>query len=603
MLAERQVGTLPKNTESNPREHVKAITLQSSKQLSSSIPILDNDDVVQVCEVLKEILSNKRKLEDLAIVTLNEECLAILQNKLPKKKHDPGSFTIPCVIGDLTIKNALPDLGACINLIMYSLFTKLGLGETKPTRTSIQLADRTVKYPRSIVEDVLVKVDKFIFPVDFVIMDMDGESNVPLVLAMFRIIIDVYDGKLGLRVGDETITFDLNNSMRQSLDHDDKDEHELSNESVLEQLAFLLANEPSKNTDKVVEIDVIGVQKLRPSLEEPTVFELKELQKHLNCAYLDEDNKFPIILAADLTLEERERTLAFLRKYQKAFSWKIDDILGISPSYCSHKILMKDSYKPMVVPKKGGMTVVKNEKDELILTRTAMAFRVTSRFPLHLKTKRRQPSLANMAFKLLKEKLTTAPIMVSPNWELPFELLCDSSDFAIGVVLGQRRDKKFRPIYYASKTLTDAQEHYTTTEKELLVVVFAFDKFRYYLVLSKTVEFDIEIKDKKGTENLAVDHLSRLENATLEALYERAIDNFSNEFLCSIQVNSNIPWFFDFVNYLVAEVLLKGNISARDEMPQTSIQAVEMHAKDQVNRDSGSLTSWMTGVTKHMATP
>ncbi|GJZ39128.1 putative nucleotidyltransferase, ribonuclease H [Tanacetum coccineum] len=151
----------------------------------------------------------------------------------------------------------------------------------------------------------------------------------------------------------------------------------------------------------------------------------------------------------------------------------------------------------------------------------------------------------NKAFETLKEKLTNAPIMVSPNWSLPFELMCDASDFAIGAVLGQREEKHFRPIHFASKTLNSAQQNYTVTEKELLVVVFAFDKFRSYLVLSKTVvftdhaaikylfskqdakprlirwilllqEFDIEIKNKKGAENVAADHLSRLEKPKLK---------------------------------------------------------------------------------------
>ncbi|GJZ69711.1 reverse transcriptase domain-containing protein [Tanacetum coccineum] len=131
------------------------------------------------------------------------------------------------------------------------------------------------------------------------------------------------------------------------------------------------------------------------------------------------------------------------------------------------------------------------------------------------------------AFNILKEKLTTAPISISPDWNEPFKLMCDASDFVVGAVLGQQIDGKFKPIYYASKTLNNAQEHYTTTEKELLAVIFSFDKFRQYLALSKTVVytdhsalkylfskedakprlirwvlllqgFNIEIKDKKG---------------------------------------------------------------------------------------------------------
>ncbi|GJT27246.1 reverse transcriptase domain-containing protein [Tanacetum coccineum] len=93
------------------------------------------------------------------------------------------------------------------------------------------------------------------------------------------------------------------------------------------------------------------------------------------------------------------------------------------------------------------------------------------------------------AFNDLKKKLTEAPILVAPDWDLQFEIMCDASDFAVGAVLGQRKTKHFQPIHYASKTMTDAQAHYTTTEKELLAVVYAFEKFWPYLVLSKTIVY------------------------------------------------------------------------------------------------------------------
>ncbi|GJU16555.1 putative nucleotidyltransferase, ribonuclease H [Tanacetum coccineum] len=191
------------------------------------------------------------------------------------------------------------------------------------------------------------------------------------------------------------------------------------------------------------------------------------------------------------------------------------------------------------------------------------------------------------AFNILKEKLTTAPIIISPDWNVPFELMCDASDFAVEVVLGQRIDGKFKPIYYASKTLNNAQEHYTTTKKELLAVVFSFDKFHQYLILSKTVvhtdhfvlkylfskedakprlirwvlllqEFDIEIKDKKGAENLAADHLSRLENPELGTFTKEEItDEFLDEHLMILksELNNDEPWYADYVNYIVGKIV------------------------------------------------
>ncbi|GKB33251.1 reverse transcriptase domain-containing protein [Tanacetum coccineum] len=194
------------------------------------------------------------------------------------------------------------------------------------------------------------------------------------------------------------------------------------------------------------------------------------------------------------------------------------------------------------------------------------------------------------SFEILKRKLNEAPILMSPDWDLPFKLMCDDSDFAVRAVLGQRGDKYFRPIHYASKTLSDAQTNYTVTKKELLTVVYAFEKFWSYLVLFKTIvytdhsalkylfakqdakprlllwilmlqEFNIEIRDKKGAENLAADHLSRLENPHQGDLVGlEMIDNFPHESLNMISLNpdNEPPWFDDIANYLVGSVLVKG---------------------------------------------
>src|SRR5881628_1414988 len=152
------------------------------------------------------------------MVLLTEESSAILQKKLPPKIDDPGSFTIPCKIGNVTFENALCDLGASVNIIPYTLFTKLGIGEAKPTSIALQLADRSKVYPRGIVEDVLIKVDKFIFPIDLVVLDMEEDRSIPLILGRgflktARAIIDVDGGKMILRVGDESVEFHLVNKI------------------------------------------------------------------------------------------------------------------------------------------------------------------------------------------------------------------------------------------------------------------------------------------------------------------------------------------------------------------------------------------------------
>ncbi|XP_014524467.1 uncharacterized protein LOC106780684 [Vigna radiata var. radiata] len=137
---------------------------------------------------------------------------------LPPKLQDPGSFTIPCTIGDLEVGRALIDLGASINLMSLSMFKKIDGLELKPTRITLQLTDKSLKYPSGVVEDVLVKVDKFLFRVDFVIMEMEENGDVPLILGIpfmktARVLIDVENGKLKVGVQDEEVNFDVFKAM------------------------------------------------------------------------------------------------------------------------------------------------------------------------------------------------------------------------------------------------------------------------------------------------------------------------------------------------------------------------------------------------------
>ncbi|XP_019236126.1 PREDICTED: uncharacterized protein LOC109216433 [Nicotiana attenuata] len=359
----------------------------------------------------------------------------------------------------------------------------------------------------------------------------------------------------------------------------------------------------------------------RPSIEEALKLELKPLPAHLRYAYLGNSETLPVIISSSLTSTQEEKLLRDLREHKRAIGWTIADIKGISPSFCMHKIFLEDGHRPSVeqqrrlnpimkevvkkeviklldagiifpisdsnwvspvqcVPKKGGMTVVENEKNELIPTRTVTGWRVCIDYRRLLEKDvsfNFDDSFLN-AFEELKKKLVTAPIIVAPDWSLPFELMCDASDLAIGAVLGQRKDKMFYSIYYASKTLDDAQQNYTTTEKELLAVVWAFEKFRAYLAGTKVIvhtdhatirylftkkeskarlmrwvllllEFDVEIRDRKGTENQVVDHLSRLENHDHVEEGGQIKEMFPDEQLFAITQDSP-PWYADYVNYL-----------------------------------------------------
>ena len=168
---------------------------------------------------LKDILSKKRKIVEEGIVNLTATCSAVIKRDLLEKMKDPGSFTIPCTIGEFEFQKALCDSGASINLMPYSVAKKLCLGEITPTTVTLQMADRTLAKPEGIIEDVLVKVGKFIFPADFIILDMEEDSQVPLLLgrpflATGAALIDMQKGILTLRVGEETTDFNLIRSLR-----------------------------------------------------------------------------------------------------------------------------------------------------------------------------------------------------------------------------------------------------------------------------------------------------------------------------------------------------------------------------------------------------
>ncbi|GJX12646.1 reverse transcriptase domain-containing protein [Tanacetum coccineum] len=808
---------------------------------------------------IKSLLMNKDKLFELANIPLNENCSAMLLRKLPENLGDPNKFLIPYDFPRMDVCHALADLGASINLMPFSIWKKLSLPELTPTWMTLELADRSITHPKGVAKDVFIKVGKFHFPTDFVVVDFEADP----------------------RVNDEAVTFNLNQTTRYSSTYDDMSVNRIdiidvaceeyaqevlgfSNNSsggnptptsepiisesspsltpfegsdfILEEIESYLKDdsispkidhadcdpegdicliEKLLNDDPFqlppMDLKQVEVTKVKSSIEEPPELELKDLPSHLEYAYLEGTDKLPVINAKGLKDDEKESLLKEVIKLLDArMIYPIFDSPWVSPVHC--------------VPKKGGMTVIANEDNELIPTRFVTGWRVCidyrklneatrkDHFPLPFMDQmlerlaenefycfldgflgyfqipidpqdqekttftcsygtfayRRMPFglcnapgtfqrcmmaifhdmiektmevfmddfsvfgdsfssyLSNLdkmlkrcedtnlvlnwekchfmcregivlghkisksrievdrakvdviaklphpttvkgvrsflghagyyrrfiqdfskiarpmthlleketpfvfskdcidAFETLKKKLTEAPILVVPDWNLPFELMCDASDFTIGAVLGQRKTKHFQPIHYASKTMTEAQIHYTTTEKEMLAVVYAFEKFRPYLVLSKSIvytdhsalkyllskqddkprllrwvlliqEFDIIIRDKKGTENLTTDHLSRLENPHKDVLENKDInENFPLETLGVISSGST-PWTLNQeaidilkachegptgghhgANLTAKKVFDAGKVSQRDEMPQNAIQVCEI---------------------------
>ncbi|XP_062107543.1 uncharacterized protein LOC133818592 [Humulus lupulus] len=235
IVEKEEVEEIPKkseNEESKPNEEIPKKDplveiyeqfkkfLNIFRKIHINIPFVDAlEQMPNYAKFMKEVISKKRKLEDYEMAKLTEKCSAIIKRQLPEKLKDPRSFTIPCVIGELHIEKALCDLGASINLIPLFIFQKLNLREVTPTTISLQLADHFLMYPRGIIEDVLVRIDRFIFSVDFVVLDIEEDQEIPIILlrpflATGKALIDVHDGNLNLRVNCEEVKFNIINAKK-----------------------------------------------------------------------------------------------------------------------------------------------------------------------------------------------------------------------------------------------------------------------------------------------------------------------------------------------------------------------------------------------------
>ncbi|XP_049381288.1 uncharacterized protein LOC125845808 [Solanum stenotomum] len=269
---------------------------------------------------MKELVTKKRSLE-YETIEVTHSCSAIMTNESITKREDPGGFTIPCTIGMLQFAKSLCDLGAGINLMPYAKYKQLGLGEPKATTMRLLMADRSIKYPVGILYDILVKVDRFIFPVDFVILDCEIDAEIPNILgrpilATGRALVDVESWKLKFRMNDDEVTFNICKSMKQP-----SNIHVVSTEDVIDEavasvshlmhknepLEYVLANYDESKVQGYEEVvptlsglEVYSMNPIKldidlknreshpakPSTEEPPSLELKALPSHLTYAFL-----------------------------------------------------------------------------------------------------------------------------------------------------------------------------------------------------------------------------------------------------------------------------------------------------------------------------
>ncbi|GJR47949.1 reverse transcriptase domain-containing protein [Tanacetum coccineum] len=710
----------------------------------------------------------------MARTSLNEHCLAVILNKLPEKLGDPDKFLIPCDFPGMDERLALADLSASINLMPLSMWKILSLPELTPTCNDFLNVCQTFRLPtdryppkmstkvrktgRALIDvyegQLTLRVGKeaITFNLDQTsryssnyddmmanridVIKMACEEYSQEVLGFFDVIAcgnptPYYDPIVS--TSSPTLTpFGDSDFLLEEVDaflalEDDPTSPEVDDsyydlEGDILLLKSFLNDDPSLPPptqgnylpEIQKELKVCEAKNDKSSIDEPPEVELKDLPPHLEYAFLEGNDKLPVIIAKDLSVEEKAALIKVLKSHKRAIAWKLSDIKGINPEFCTHKILMEEDYKPAVqhqrrvnpkihdvikkeveklldagliypisdspwvspvhcVPKKGGFTVVENDENELIPTRLVTGWRVCidyqklneatrkDHFPLpfmdqmlerlagneyycfldgfsgyfqipidpHDQEKttftcpygtfayRHMPFglcnapgtfqrykmlqrcedtnlclnlekshfmvkegivlchkiskngievdkakvdviaklphpttvkgvrsfLGHAAFETLKKKITEAPILIAPDWDLPFELMCDASDFSICAVLGQRHEKHFRPIHYASKTMNEAKSHYTTTEKEMLAV------------------FKFKVIDTKGAENLAADHLSRLEN-----LYENMLDpkEINEKFpletlnMMTFRGDSSTLWFADYANYHAGNFIVKG---------------------------------------------
>nr|GEV72938.1 hypothetical protein [Tanacetum cinerariifolium] len=532
----------------------------------------------------QNFVNHKDKLFELARTPLNEHCLAVFLKTLPEKPGDPGKFLMPYNFPKMDECLALADLVASINLMPLSVWNKLSLPELTPTLMTLKLANRLISRPIGVAEDVFVKVGKFHFLTNFVVVDFDADPRVPLILRRpflktKRALIDVYTGELTLRVNNEALTFNLDQTSTYSANYNDMTANRIDvidmacEEYSQEVLGFYDVITTFLNDDPSLpppnqgmyfpqvrkELKICEAQNDKSSIDDPPEVKLKDLLPYLEYAFLEGDNKFPVIIAKDLSLKEKAALIKVLKSHKQAIAWKLFDIKGINLEFYTHKILMEDDFEPAVQHQRRVnpkiYDVIKKEVLKLLdarliyLSWIVLGWRVCidyrklneatrkDHFPLPFMDQMLERIAGNEYYcfldgfsgyfqipidpKDLKKTTFTCPYRTFAYRRMHFGL-CNAPgtfqrcmmaifhDMIIKrwksswttsrrkVISWSKRASSsairfprtgLRPIHYASKIRTETESHYTTTEKEMLAVVYAIEKFWSYLIVNKSIVY------------------------------------------------------------------------------------------------------------------
>nr|GEV31454.1 reverse transcriptase domain-containing protein [Tanacetum cinerariifolium] len=383
-----------------------------------------------------------------------------------------------------------------------------------------------------------------------------------------------------------------------------------------------LSNQRNYLPEVCKELKICEAKSDKSSVDEPSVVELKALPPHLEYAFLEGDDKLPVIITKYLSVEEKTALITVLKSHKRAIAWKLSDIKGINPEFYTHKILMEEDFTPAVqhqrrvnpkihdvIKQEGGFTAVENEDNELIPTLLVTGnqyycfldgFSGYLQIPIDPKDQEKTTftcPYGTFAYRRMPFGLCNAPGMFQRNSfqsclsylekmlkrceDTNLCLNCENSHCMVkeGIGLGHKISNQGIEVEKAKvdvisklphpTTVKEAESNYTTTEKEMLAVVYAYEKFRSYLILNKSIEFTFVVVDTKGAENLAADNVSRLENPHQNVLDPKEInESFPLETLnlVSIRGNQNVMIKSSEGVYLARKPLISSRLATLDQL-------------------------------------